>query len=260
MKPVLPIIDPLTCSSEELLNVCKKYGMFYSPIGNIDISSVLNTMNDYFSLDKEIKMKDFIPNTMTFNVDSHEKPKLGYNISKKKEIYSYHVQKDTQNKSFLIYNLFCQELSNLSQIILNKLFVDQFNETSNSLSLVNYFSEECDDTQLLKQHYDWGLLTFLITTEPGLQMHNEELEKWIDVPPIDKYFIVNLGNIMKYLFDFNSPLHRVVNTSIRNKKSIVFFAEPISTFALYKEDAIKTYIDYIRKNTDYYYFIKSINS
>lgn len=76
-------------------------------------------------------------------------------------------------------------------------------------------------------HTDYGCLTLLATDGvPGLQAHLHG--RWQDVPPLRGAFIVNLGDMLERWTNgrYRSTLHRVVNTSGRERYSIAFFFEP----------------------------------
>ena len=46
-------------------------------------------------------------------------------------------------------------------------------------------------------HTDYGMITLLATDqEPGLQVFNEDSQEWIDVPPREGAFVVNLGDML----------------------------------------------------------------
>lgn len=77
-------------------------------------------------------------------------------------------------------------------------------------------------------HTDYGMLTFLRTDGvPGLQICTDS-QTWRDVPPMPGAFIVNLGDMLSRWTNglYRSTLHRVVNTTGRERYSIAYFYEP----------------------------------
>lgn len=76
-------------------------------------------------------------------------------------------------------------------------------------------------------HSDYGCLTFLMTDgTPGLQLKSGA--EWVDVPQLPGAFITNLGDMLERWTNglYRSTLHRVVNTTGRERFSIPFFFEP----------------------------------
>lgn len=76
-------------------------------------------------------------------------------------------------------------------------------------------------------HTDYGALTLLAQDDVGgLQVMNRDGD-WIAAPPIAGTFVVNIGDLIQRLTNdvYLANLHRVVNTSGRERYSIPFFID-----------------------------------
>lgn len=74
-------------------------------------------------------------------------------------------------------------------------------------------------------HTDYGCLTILAQDDVGgLQVMNRD-GVWIQCPPIADTFVINIGDMMQRLTNdvYIANLHRVVNTTGRERYSIPFF-------------------------------------
>jgi len=77
-------------------------------------------------------------------------------------------------------------------------------------------------------HTDWGCITVLWQDEVGgLQVRNRS-GQWIDAPPIEGTFVINIGDMLERWSNdlFVSTPHRVVNASGRERYSIPVFYDP----------------------------------
>jgi len=78
-------------------------------------------------------------------------------------------------------------------------------------------------------HTDYGMLTFLRTDQqPGLQIRPRGCDDWVNVPPMNEAFIVNVGDMLQRWTNdlFLSTPHRVVSTSGQERFSVPFFYDP----------------------------------
>jgi isopenicillin N synthase-like dioxygenase/RNA:NAD 2'-phosphotransferase (TPT1/KptA family) len=79
------------------------------------------------------------------------------------------------------------------------------------------------------EHTDYGLLTILKQDSVGgLQVLNAKDGHWVHCCPINNAFVVNMGDMLARWTDhkFKSTIHRVVNTSGKERYSVPYFLEP----------------------------------
>ncbi len=110
-------------------------------------------------------------------------------------------------------------------------FDTRFNEPVSVLRLIHYPPRDtasCAEQQGAGAHTDYGCITLLYQDAAGgLQVRNVN-GQWVDAPPIDGTFVVNLGDMMarwsndRYL----STPHRVISPLGVDRYSMPFFAEP----------------------------------
>jgi isopenicillin N synthase-like dioxygenase len=110
-------------------------------------------------------------------------------------------------------------------------FDTRFNDPVSVLRMIHYpprHTASSTEQQGAGAHTDYGCITLLYQDAAGgLQVRNVKGE-WIDAPPIDGTFVVNLGDMMarwsndRYL----STPHRVISPLGVDRYSMPFFAEP----------------------------------
>ncbi|MBB2497244.1 2-oxoglutarate and iron-dependent oxygenase domain-containing protein [Aquipseudomonas ullengensis] len=111
-------------------------------------------------------------------------------------------------------------------------FFDQrFDQPISVLRMIHYPPRQtasCAEQQGAGAHTDYGCVTLLYQDNAGgLQVQNLQGE-WIDAPPIDGTFVVNIGDMMARWSNDNykSTPHRVISPLGVDRYSMPFFAEP----------------------------------
>jgi isopenicillin N synthase-like dioxygenase len=76
------------------------------------------------------------------------------------------------------------------------------------------------------EHTDYGILTILRQTAPGLQVRVGT--RWIEAPPIPGSFVCNIGDMLDRMTggQYRSTPHRVRNETGADRLSFPFFFDP----------------------------------
>ena len=109
--------------------------------------------------------------------------------------------------------------------------LDAFDTPTIWLRLLHYppqSPQAPDDLYGSAPHKDFGCLTLLAQDDVGgLQVQTPKGD-WVDAPPLEDAFIVNVGDMLHRLSNGRllSTPHRVINTTGRERYSVPFFYDP----------------------------------
>jgi isopenicillin N synthase-like dioxygenase len=114
-------------------------------------------------------------------------------------------------------------------------FADKIDESPSALRAINYPEQRAatEAGQLRAgAHTDYGTLTILRQElgQGGLQVRDDGTESWVDIPPTDGAYVINIGDLMaRWTNDrWTSTLHRVINPEVgtsgtTRRQSMPFF-------------------------------------
>mmetsp|Transcript_63589 Transcript_63589/g.103028 ORF Transcript_63589/g.103028 Transcript_63589/m.103028 type:complete len:712 (+) Transcript_63589:187-2322(+) len=126
-----------------------------------------------------------------------------------------------------------KRLLSLMAIVLGKdrdFFEQYLTNPVATLRMLHYWPLKDFQTEIgVGEHTDYGLLTILKQDEVGgLQVLNARDSKWVHACPVANAFVVNIGDMLCRwtAHRFKSTVHRVVNTSVKERYSVPYFLEP----------------------------------
>ncbi|HEY3598974.1 MAG TPA: 2-oxoglutarate and iron-dependent oxygenase domain-containing protein [Paraburkholderia sp.] len=105
-------------------------------------------------------------------------------------------------------------------------FDPYLNKPPSQLRLVHYpFDASAADAAGIGAHTDYECFTILLPTAPGLEVMNG-VGEWIDAPPIDNAFIVNIGDMLEVWTGgtYIATSHRVRKVAEERYSFPLFFA------------------------------------
>jgi isopenicillin N synthase-like dioxygenase len=111
------------------------------------------------------------------------------------------------------------------------VFADSFDDRAEPLlKVVRYPGKsEGDNKQGVGIHKDAGILTLLFVEEGKGGLQVEYNGQWIDAPPVDGAFVVNIGEMLEVATNgyLKATLHRVISPEVgTDRVSIPFFYQP----------------------------------
>ncbi len=110
-------------------------------------------------------------------------------------------------------------------------FLGAYRKPLSQMNLVHYPPQKPmapDNVHSLRPHADGDAFTILANDDVGGLQVLAGRERWIEVPPIPGAFIINIGDVMAMWTNdrFPSTMHRVINSSGKERYSVPFFAMP----------------------------------
>jgi isopenicillin N synthase-like dioxygenase len=117
----------------------------------------------------------------------------------------------------------------LSLGLAESYFATFYQEPLNTLRMIRYPPQPANPHPDLKgcgAHTDFGGLTLLLQDPVGgLQVWDDSVGGWIDALPVPNTYVVNLGDFISLWTNntYRSTMHRVINTSGRERYSVPFF-------------------------------------
>ena len=107
-------------------------------------------------------------------------------------------------------------------------FVDKMTKPIGELRLLRYPAQPVPDDKVLGigAHSDYDAFTVLATDDVSALEILNPAGDWIEAPPVDGTFIVNVGDLMERWTNdlYRSTVHRAVNSSERDRYSIPYFS------------------------------------
>lgn len=110
-------------------------------------------------------------------------------------------------------------------------FANKFEHPLSVLRFIHYPEVAMDNGEKhigAGAHTDYGCITILWQDETGGLQVQDTNGEWIDAPPIDNAFVINIGNMMaRWSNDrYKSTAHRVFSPCGQERYSMPFFVEP----------------------------------
>jgi isopenicillin N synthase-like dioxygenase len=252
--------------AQEIYSACTEVGFFYIKNHGVSqhaIDNLFTTSREFFALDQQKKMeidishssfsRGYIPMCgeknnqhskgdlketfdMAIEVDNDDPDFLSGNplYGPNQWPQSFPQFKTTMNEHFARITELCAHIYQAFALSLNlpqDYFKGMTDKPLDILRLLRYPPQpkvEDEDQIGTGAHSDFDCFTVLCQDPTGgLQVINSAGE-WIDAPPIEGTFLINVGDMMERWTNglFVSTIHRVINKSNTERYSTVFFAAP----------------------------------
>ncbi len=236
-----------------LHNACKQVGFFYIKNHSIENSLIQamyqnaklffqqsETEKNELLISKSVHHVGYSPlRSEKFAADvpqGDEKEALEYNVHlESDECVGY---PNIPNFKTLMHTYF-HKVFDLGQILLEAMalslqqekntFTKHFTQNSSSKIRVLHYPPNGSNCLIGGSHSDYGCLTILHQDQNGGLQVKTRSNEWIDVPPIQDTYVVNIGDLMaRWTNDYYvSTKHRVVSKGMNQSRySIPFFVDP----------------------------------
>jgi isopenicillin N synthase-like dioxygenase len=254
--PSLPIISFTSpTAASEIRAACLEHGFFQlinHPISTTQQHQTLTTMQSFFSLPTTTKLSLLRTDDKAgYEAIQSQKLEKGTLPDMKEGFYcgqEGHVftgtkfgenqwpEDEVYKQVFMayynaVYELSTQLFSLLAESLgLTRTFFEDFLDREVSLARFLHYppTPVVGNTRGVGAHTDFGAMTLLWQDSVGgLQIFHPKTKSWIDVEPIEGAYVVNLGDMMQLWTGgiYRITLHRVVNSSGKERYSIAFFNE-----------------------------------
>ena len=259
----LPSFSFESSSKEEFRDILTQWGFFY--LRGEEAESLVKLSEDAFEESKRL---------LTLPPDTLEAYSNG------KELYGYFdLRKETSGKAIQnqigwyhrlggptpmatpaldAYFKACREvlihlLERIYKVLMISLEDVTVKDYFSTLTLRSYFeSHESRNQTGINPHSDFGMLTLLIATAPGLEVYHQPSKKWIPVEMSRKEIVINIGDWLRLLSgdSITAAFHRVHNVPTDRQFLGFFLDAPLTDRLVAKNletglDEEMSYADYL---------------